>query len=100
MGRAPSSKSAYRFDLDGFEYCWQRDLDELEVLGVCNFVVFDSGRLMHAASRLGAHATDAFVVEIDPATDHVEHLKVELVEVCASHSRRARFRADHVGKHL
>jgi hypothetical protein len=55
---------------------------------------------MDAASRLRAHAADAFVVELDPATDHVIHLEIEAVKVCAGDAFGAGFRADHVREHL
>src|SRR6516162_2828495 len=83
-----------RFCLDRLEVGWQRDLDELEIVGMGDFGVADARRLMHAASRSRCHLADALIVEAHPLLEHVVHLKVEIMLVPGEAAMSARFRTD------
>ncbi len=62
-----------------------------------DFDVTDTGRLVHAGAGLDPDLADAFVVELDPALEHIEQLHLQVVSVPAAAAVLARLGADHVG---
>jgi len=61
------------------------------------FGVADAGRLVHAGARPSADPAHAFLVELDPALEHIEHLEFKLVLVPAEAAPRAWPSANDMG---
>src|SRR5512140_1251777 len=61
------------------------------------FPVADAGRLVGAGTGLEQHFALAFVVELDPALQHIDQLKLGLVPVGPRDEFAAGPRADDVG---
>ena len=57
------------------------DFQHLQVVGMFNFAVPDACWLMDARSRPEQHLANALVLEPHPASQHVNHLEVEVVPV-------------------
>ena len=72
------------------------DLQELEVVRMAQLGVADAGWLMHAGAGFQKDVADAFVVELDPALQHVHQLEGHVVMVALADGRRAGNRPDHV----
>ncbi len=67
----------------GLELGGQGDLEYFHVVRVRDLDVADARRLVHAGAGLEPDLADAFVVELDPAFEHVDQLHLQVVGVPA-----------------
>src|SRR5512139_377125 len=85
-----------RRDFFGGEVRRQHDLQHLDVVTVPELTMADARRLVHAGSGFEADASLPFVLELDPALEHVDELELGAMQVGLAGELGARGGADHV----
>lgn len=88
-----------RRDFFGLEVCGQDDFEHFDVFAVPDLTVANIRRLMDARSGFEPHSALAFVVELDPALEHVDQLKAGLVKVGLARELGAGGGPDDMGIH-
>jgi hypothetical protein len=78
----------------------RRDLQHFQVIGMLDLAVLDACWLMDARSRPEQHLANALVLEPHPASQHINHLEVEVVPVPFSRGFLSRPSPDDVGIEL
>ena len=70
--------------------------EHFDIVAVTELAMADVGRLVHAGSSLQTHHALAFVLELDPALEHIDELKARLVKVRLARKLLAGGRTDDV----